>query len=637
MLFRKDINGLRAIAVIAVVLFHFNPAWMPGGFAGVDVFFVISGYLMTGIIFRGLTAGTFSLSRFYLSRANRIIPALAWLCLLSLVFGWFYLNPIDYKNLAKHVGSSMAFISNFVYLGEAGYFDATSHEKWLLHSWSLSVEWQFYILYPLLLIALKRFVSISALRNIVLVGAVVGFLVGMLLSFTFPNAAYYLLTARAWELLLGGVAYLFPIQLKKNRAIVAELCGLALIACSYLFVSQDNYWPGYLAFLPVVGSFLLLQANRQESLLTNNFVFQQLGSWSYSIYLWHWPIVVFLWYRDLQGFEFAGIVASVLLGYLSYRLIECRTLFKHKRDYSPFRLAIAPGLFVFTLGLASSAIYLKAGLSEREAVQNSPFTDEVQAQFAGSLWQYTSNATCLDRYPYEAIEELGWWFCIQNKEASPTILLLGNSYANQLYPGFAGNKRFADETILSIGTCGVDEEPALDPASPCYGSKPLQHEKFIDKIIATSDSLKLVVIDGLNRNPTSEGLDRIQKRIDFIESQGAKVVIFTPHIRPKFHPKDCFRIPIFAGEKPKDCSFPVEERTEIMNEFKPVITRISKTNPEVVFFDQNQVFCQGGDCSYVSNGMPMHRDLGHTSEYASIALQHYFTKWAEKHHLLEES
>ena len=147
--FRQDINGLRAIAVIAVVLFHFNASWMPGGFAGVDVFFVISGFLMTGIIFRGIEQENFSILKFYVARANRIIPALAVLCLVLLVFGWFYLTPLDYKALGKHAASSVAFLSNIIYWRESGYFDAASHEKWLLHTWSLSVEWQFYILYPL--------------------------------------------------------------------------------------------------------------------------------------------------------------------------------------------------------------------------------------------------------------------------------------------------------------------------------------------------------------------------------------------------------------------------------------------------------------------------------------------------------
>lgn len=174
--FRHDINGLRAIAVIAVVLFHFNPSWVPGGFAGVDVFFVISGFLMTGIIFRGLEQNNFSILKFYVARANRIIPALAVLCSVLLVVGWFYLTPLEYKALGKHAASSITFLSNITYWREAGYFDTSSHEKWLLHTWSLSVEWQFYIIYPIILVLLSKLFSIKTIKSILLAGTILGFI-----------------------------------------------------------------------------------------------------------------------------------------------------------------------------------------------------------------------------------------------------------------------------------------------------------------------------------------------------------------------------------------------------------------------------------------------------------------------------
>ncbi|MCL4724429.1 MAG: acyltransferase, partial [Rhodocyclaceae bacterium] len=141
--FRKDINGLRAIAVMAVMLFHFRVTGFSGGFVGVDVFFVISGYLMTRLILGPLSLGRFSVLDFYLARARRIFPALAALCSLLLAYGWFSLSPMDYQQLAKHAGASLLFISNHTYWKESGYFDADAHEKWLLHTWSLSVEWQF--------------------------------------------------------------------------------------------------------------------------------------------------------------------------------------------------------------------------------------------------------------------------------------------------------------------------------------------------------------------------------------------------------------------------------------------------------------------------------------------------------------
>lgn len=241
MQYRKDINGLRAIAVIAVVLFHFNAAWMPGGFAGVDVFFVISGFLMTGIIFRGIDQENFSIMKFYVARANRIFPALAVLCLVLLIFGWFYFRPMDYKTLGMHVGSSMGFISNIIYwLISGSYFSFSSHENWLLHTWSLSVEWQFYMIYPVVLVGLRKFISVKAMKSTVLIGAVLGFIFCVIVTYFKPIPAFYLLPTRAWEMMIGGVAYLYPFALNEQRKKLVERLGLVLIISSYFFISKDN-------------------------------------------------------------------------------------------------------------------------------------------------------------------------------------------------------------------------------------------------------------------------------------------------------------------------------------------------------------------------------------------------------------
>jgi peptidoglycan/LPS O-acetylase OafA/YrhL len=321
--FRKDINGLRAIAVIAVVLFHFNPAWLPGGFAGVDVFFVISGYLMTGIIFRGLEQENFAILKFYVARANRIVPALAILCLVLLVFGWFVLIPTDYALLGKHVGSSLSFISNITYWGESGYFDSVAREKWLLHTWSLSAEWQFYIIYPIGLVVLRKVFSIDTLKKLVVIATVIAFLFSVWATFKMPVASYFLLPMRAWEMLLGGVACLYPLKVSVSKGKYIELLGLSIIVGSYALISKYTPWPGYMAIFPVLGSYLIIQAQQSNSYFTGNLIFQLIGKWSYSIYLWHWPIVVLLNYYQLSnGWLYFGLAASIALGYISYKYIE---------------------------------------------------------------------------------------------------------------------------------------------------------------------------------------------------------------------------------------------------------------------------------------------------------------------------
>ncbi|SDH55794.1 Peptidoglycan/LPS O-acetylase OafA/YrhL, contains acyltransferase and SGNH-hydrolase domains [Vibrio xiamenensis] len=351
--FRYDINGLRAIAVIAVVIFHFKSTLMPGGFAGVDIFFVISGFLMTGIIFRGLEENAFNLFKFYVARANRIIPALSVVCVCLLIYGWFFLSPIEYQEVGKHVTASLFFVSNIVYKHESGYFDADSHFKWLLHTWSLSVEWQFYILYPLVLVLLKRFLSITNLKRLVVVGAIFSLLISIVLTMRSPTAAYYLFPTRAWEMMCGGIAYIYPLSLSIKLKKRVEWAGLLLIVLSYALISSHTPWPGYLALLPVLGAYLILIANRQDSVVTNNVVFQYIGKWSYSIYLWHWPLVVFGYFSIDYWFIFGGPL-SILLGWVSYRWVESikfPSLLQWKTilQVKPLWLSLGVAVFSFTV------------------------------------------------------------------------------------------------------------------------------------------------------------------------------------------------------------------------------------------------------------------------------------------------
>lgn len=327
--FRNDINGLRAYAVIAVVLYHFGIGFMPGGFVGVDVFFVLSGFLMTGIVLGGLEKKKFSLGQFYLGRARRIIPALAVLCVALLAFGWFWLAPSDYATLGKHSAGAMSFTSNFTFKDEEGYFDAPSQTKWLLHSWSLSVEWQFYLLYPLLLAGFARFVSRkpSHLNALLWLVGVASFIACVFVSPRNNAFAFYLLPTRAWEMVLGGLVYCYAarLRLSMQASMGCESAGLALIVMSAIAFTTDLAWPGIYALVPAGGAALVLLATHQDSPFTSHRVLQAIGNWSYSIYLWHWPLAVGLGYFGHKGelpWILGAVAVSVLLGYGSYRWVE---------------------------------------------------------------------------------------------------------------------------------------------------------------------------------------------------------------------------------------------------------------------------------------------------------------------------
>jgi peptidoglycan/LPS O-acetylase OafA/YrhL len=323
---RTDIQGLRAYAVLAVMLYHFGVPGFSGGFVGVDVFFVISGFLMTAIIVRGIEQEKFSILDFYLARARRIIPALTVVCVALLALGWFWLSPSDYTMLSKHSGSAIGFYSNFIFMDEEGYFDAPSQSKWLLHTWSLSLEWQFYLLYPLLLIAVARCFGGTrrGFRTALLCLFMVSLVASILVTPKASSFAFYQLPTRAWQLLAGGLVFLYAVPLASRIAQHAPLVGLAFIAISAHCLHTLVPWPSAYALLPVMGAALVIAGAQQQHFLTNNAIVQALGRWSYSIYLWHWPIVVALGYFSLKtpiGIA-AGFAASVALGALSYALVE---------------------------------------------------------------------------------------------------------------------------------------------------------------------------------------------------------------------------------------------------------------------------------------------------------------------------
>ena len=367
--FRPDINGLRAWAVMAVVLYHFGVPGLNGGFIGVDVFFVISGYLMTGIILRGLEKKDFSIWLFYLARGRRIYPALAITCLAVLAVGAFFLMPKEYETLGRHARESLQFTSNLRYLKESGYFDVASQDKWLLHTWSLSVEWQFYLVLPLFMMLLWKFFPSRRAITISLSTLLVASLLYSIWQVDQDSTkAFFLLQSRAWEMLAGGMVYLLAphLRLSAAQARIIELIGFALIFASLICLDPHQPWPGLLAIPSVLGAVLVLTAQRENSLWTRTAVAQWLGTRSYSIYLWHWPLMVLLSLFGLLSTPLwivTGLVGSLLLGHLSYQLIEVPSQ-RRLSQYTPKKAAIILLSVAVVLILVSQQIR-RTGVPER--------------------------------------------------------------------------------------------------------------------------------------------------------------------------------------------------------------------------------------------------------------------------------
>lgn len=415
--FRLDINGLRAFAVISVVLYHFGVPYVSGGFVGVDVFFVISGFLMTGIVLERVDHK--GVLDFYIARFLRIVPALLVVVIILMAFGMLALSTNEYEVLSKNAIASLLFYSNNYYAIHSSYFDPSSELNFLLHTWSLSAEWQFYILYPLLVILIKKLrlpvgLSLSAIFT-------------MSLAITLMRVTgtrediFYLLPTRAWEMLSGGLVYMASVRYKTPEWIKhCDGYGIALIVVAATILHSNGYWPSYSTFAPVLGASMVILANDQNSIFTSNRVAQWAGKISYSVYLWHWPVVVAMRYYQIDFSAiniFIGVVSSLTLGDLSYRIIES-TLRKRARlifNISLFAVVLSACMFVM----------LTKGISFR-------FSDAlkqvVEYRMDNSSWRPD---TCFlnPEQDYTAFSKC------QDKMTSKSFVVWGDSHAAHLMPG----------------------------------------------------------------------------------------------------------------------------------------------------------------------------------------------------------
>ena len=343
--YRPDIDGLRAVAILSVIGFHAFPNRLRGGFIGVDIFFVISGYLISTIVFGSLERGTFSIAEFYRRRVRRIFPALISVLLASAIFGWMVLLDDEYAQIGKHIAAASVFVQNFVLWHESGYVDNEAATKPLLHLWSLAIEEQFYIFWPLMLAFIwKRKWSFL---YITLGLAVVSFATNIYFSENDPTADFYSPGSRFWELMVGGIlAYIQlhrPELLKSNREAQSVL-GFAFLAAGLIFINKGVAFPGWWALLPTLGAFFIISAGPTTWLNRNllaNRAMVGIGLISYPLYLWHWPLLSFAHIvHPHYNFKLALILVgvAVVLATATYRYIE-RPLRTASHPRTPLLLA----------------------------------------------------------------------------------------------------------------------------------------------------------------------------------------------------------------------------------------------------------------------------------------------------------
>ncbi|MBN1207430.1 MAG: acyltransferase [Myxococcaceae bacterium] len=464
--YRPDIDGLRALAVLAVVGFHALPHALPGGFAGVDIFFVISGYLISGILLRELAQGRFSLAGFYARRARRIFPALTLVLVATLAFGGFTLFPEEFKLLGKHAFAGAAFVANIASWREAGYFDQAAELKPLLHLWSLGIEEQFYIVWPLLLLLTRRWAVPAFVMTSVVIAA--SFALNVFATGSHLVAAFYLPLTRFWELAVGGFLASRELHREARRPLspgavpsrwvanAKAALGLALVGASLVLLDEHKPFPGWWAALPTLGAALLISASREAWLNTHllgsrGLVF--VGLISYPLYLWHWPLLSFrrvVWPGDTSLAVTLGLIlVAFVLAWMTYRFVE--QPIRHQREWrSPRRIAsLVSGLAITAaVGLGVHQQLLPTRLEGRDAFAK-------QALQLDKSLRDGSGATKCEGLPEVSAEARQ--VCTSFGEGAPngTFVVWGDSHAIAWSPVFHEAARQAGmrAVVFSLEGC----------------------------------------------------------------------------------------------------------------------------------------------------------------------------------------
>ena len=635
--YREDIDGLRAIAVLAVVLNHMGLAYFSGGYVGVDIFFVISGFLITGIIAREIQEDNFTLTRFYERRIRRILPALVGMVIVTLLISSVIYDSERFMAFGKSLIATMLFYSNINFWQEAGYFDAPSLLKPLLHTWSLAVEEQFYIVFPLLM----YLINLAAKKSIKLILSLIALLSLGLSIYTVnilgndPTSAFYLAHMRAWELLVGGLLALnvFPIISVKSVNTVLGLIGVLMIGYSIIKYTESTPFPGLSAMIPVLGTaFIIYSGMASKSLIGRALSISPLvfiGKISYSLYLWHWPLIIFAKYyliRPMTGTELFTIFLVILgISTLSWRFIE--TPFRSKNFLSTKQIYAFAASVVVVILAAASTVYVFNGFPNAE---NSIFA-------AKDLHKEQANFTeCV----YAGIDSN---FCsIGAASKSPSFIMWGDSHAGTLRKavnlvandnGFSGEFIFksACPPLLSIAQ---DSTPVNIPCSK-YNESMIQyletHPEINTVILAArwsaytesfsySQKEDSVVAPAETFTNTAQvafvklGLERM---IQTLLKMNRKVVIVSPIPEVGYDVSSANFIATRTGRDINEIIAP--SLNEYFNRNRKIFAILNELKGKYDFqiVDPWKILCTEKICRVAVNGVPLYLDYHHLSLFGS--------------------
>lgn len=644
MKYRPEIDGLRAVAVIPVILFHSGSKIFSGGFVGVDIFFVISGYLITTLLIQDIYNNFFSVINFYERRARRILPALFVMVIFTLFIGWFILTPYFYRDLFQTSVSVAFFLSNVLLYIKSGYFSAISELKPLLHTWSLSVEEQFYILFPIFLLVIWRFGEKVVFWSIMFI---------IILSLTLSewmwrnddSANFYLLPTRIWELLLGSVAALIlqKHQFKGNDII--SILGLLAIFYGIFFFSEETPFPSVYALLPVLGALSLIFFANEQSVtakLLSNKILVGIGLISYSLYLWHQPVFSFMRHLKIDepnNYDFIlSFIIIFIISYLSWKFVE--QPFRNKQKIGKLFIWIFSISSLICLCLIGYIGHKKLGFPERLSL-------ETQAISKGAFDKNPRQRECHFKDEYDNLEKS----CILGANVKPNYALIGDSHGDMFAHEL--HKKLLSLNLASYNFAFSQCTPIhfKNNTSNHYSNKCFQK---IIKFLETNENIDTVIVSyrwstlitgkgygvenlKLKENHLNVTQDIMKRRaaivlskIEEISKIDKKIILIYPV------PEAGVDVPNFITKQrmlyDKEFLYEISYK-DYINRNRYLIEQFDKAefNYNIKRIYPNKIFCykkiDNGFCKTVLKGQSLYSDDDHLSNYgASFVVSSIFHK-----------
>ncbi len=622
--YRAEIDGLRAFSVLSVVLFHAYPDLIPGGFIGVDVFFVISGFLITSHIFNSFDNRAFSFYDFYFRRARRIFPALILVILVCLLVGWFVLFADEYSQLGKHVASGSAFVLNFFLVKESGYFDNVAETKPLLHLWSLAVEEQFYIVWPFILwlgwrLNLNLFFVILAVSGL-------SFFWGVAYVESRPEESYFLPFGRFWELLVGSFlawVHLYRrdffryIVLAADRLILsvfgskitftngniisnlAAIAGIIMLLYGAFYISEDVNFPGVWALVPTFGAVLVISAGSKSFInrvLFMNPISIWIGLISYPLYLWHWPILSFP--RIILGEDLSGIailfflIMSLVASFLTYFLLELPI----RRSKSSIKISLILLMLLASAGCFGLYVFQSDGLPLRSA------NNKMEVQVTRTEYLHYIDENYVDCEPKNIRELAPSWEgslrCKQSGVGNPKVVLVGDSHAEHLFIGLA-------DTLNKNVAYYISGLPIMARTK----------RKYIFDYIIENDNVETVILAAryelhLGRGDIIDLYDDMRGTVEAMKAANKSVVLVGDTPQYAIDPLGC--IGRRFAKVSSSCSLTTNEIERQASVFQGALKRLADEY-DVTYIDLFEVMCGPQRCSMIDNGRLLYRDRDHLS------------------------